>query len=115
LRWGVEQGVDFIGLSFVTDAADLRFAREVASWYTSTHPQSHFRSRLMVARAGAEGQRITVADDELTIRQRDGRAEHRRIGSPAELLEILATYFALEFPPGTRFPTLEPAAEGARR
>ena len=26
LRWGVEQGVDFIGLSFVTDAADLRFA-----------------------------------------------------------------------------------------
>ena len=89
--------------------------REVASWYTSTHPQSHFRSRLMVARAGAEGQRLAVADDELTIRQRDGRAEHRRIGSPAELLEILATYFALEFPPGTRFPRLEPPAEGARR
>jgi pyruvate kinase len=38
LRWGVEQGVDFIGLSFVTDAADLRFAREVASWYSSRPP-----------------------------------------------------------------------------
>jgi pyruvate kinase len=38
LRWGVEQGVDFIGLSFVTDAADLRFAREVASWYGSRPP-----------------------------------------------------------------------------
>ena len=38
LRWGVEQGVDFIGLSFVTDAADLRFAREVAGWYGSRPP-----------------------------------------------------------------------------
>ena len=38
LRWGVEQGVDFIGLSFVTDAADLRFAREVANWYGSRPP-----------------------------------------------------------------------------
>ena len=38
LRWGVEQGVDFIGLSFVTDAADLRFAREVAGWYSRRPP-----------------------------------------------------------------------------
>jgi pyruvate kinase len=38
LRWGVEQGVDFIGLSFVTDAADLRFAREVAGWYSKRPP-----------------------------------------------------------------------------
>lgn len=38
LRWGVEQGVDFIGLSFVTDAADLRFARDVAGWYSPRPP-----------------------------------------------------------------------------
>jgi len=38
LQWGVEHGVDFIGLSFVTDAADLRFAREVASWYGERPP-----------------------------------------------------------------------------
>jgi pyruvate kinase len=38
LQWGVQQGVDFIGLSFVTDAADLRFAREVASWYGTRPP-----------------------------------------------------------------------------
>jgi pyruvate kinase len=38
LRWGVEQGVDFVGLSFVTDAADLRFAREVAAWYGPRPP-----------------------------------------------------------------------------
>jgi N-hydroxyarylamine O-acetyltransferase len=82
--------------------------REVANWFTSTHPESHFRSRLIVARAGAGGQRLTVADDEFTIRQRDGRADHRRIGSPAELLEILATHFDLHFPPGTQFPRLEP-------
>jgi pyruvate kinase len=38
LRWGVEQGVDFVGLSFVTDAADLRFAREIAGWYSDRPP-----------------------------------------------------------------------------
>jgi pyruvate kinase len=38
LRWGVEQGVDFIGLSIVTDSADLRFARDVAAWYGSRPP-----------------------------------------------------------------------------
>lgn len=38
LQWGVQQGVDFIGLSFVTDAADLRFAREVANWYSKNPP-----------------------------------------------------------------------------
>lgn len=38
LQWGVKQGVDFIGLSFVTDAADLRFAREVAGWYGTRPP-----------------------------------------------------------------------------
>jgi len=32
LEFGVEQGVDFIGLSFVSDATDLRLARQVASW-----------------------------------------------------------------------------------
>ncbi|MFT4039337.1 MAG: pyruvate kinase [Thermomicrobiales bacterium] len=39
LQWGVEQGVDFIGLSFVSDASDLHLAREVAGWYSIRPPQ----------------------------------------------------------------------------
>jgi N-hydroxyarylamine O-acetyltransferase len=78
--------------------------REVASWYTSTHPQSGFRNRLTVARALPDGRRITLRNRELTVRERDGRAEHRVIESPDELLAVLAEQFGLEFPPGTRFP-----------
>lgn len=77
--------------------------REVANWYTSTHPQSHFKNRLIVARAGAAGQRITVADDEFTIREQDGRSTRHRISTPEELLEVLATHFDLHFAPETRF------------
>ena len=32
LEFGVTHGVDFIGLSFVSDASDLKLARQVASW-----------------------------------------------------------------------------------
>ncbi len=77
--------------------------RELGNWFTSTHPQSHFRSRLIVARAAPEGRRLSVLNDELTVRDRDGRAEKRRIGSPDDLLEILAVHFNLHFPAGVRF------------
>ena len=77
--------------------------RELANWFPSTHPQSHFRNRLLVARAGTDGRRLTVLNDEFSIRQRDGNAEKRQIASPAELLEILDEHFGLRFPAGTRF------------
>jgi N-hydroxyarylamine O-acetyltransferase len=76
---------------------------EVGNWFTSAHPQSHFKNRLMAARALGDGRRATVLDHDFTLRGRDGRAETRRIGSPDELLELLAEHFGLHFPPGTRF------------
>ncbi len=77
--------------------------QELANWFTSAHPQSHFRSRLIAARAAANGRRMTVLNDEFSIRERDGKAEKRQIASPAELLEILDEHFGLRFPAGTRF------------
>jgi N-hydroxyarylamine O-acetyltransferase len=77
--------------------------REVANWYTSTHPQSHFKHRLGVARALPEGRRISLLNRELTVRERNGSADRRTLGSPDELLEVLDTRFGLRFPPGTRF------------
>lgn len=76
--------------------------RELANWYTSAHPQSHFKDRLMVARATPTG-RVTLLNRELTLRGRDGHAETRNLASPDELLDILAAHFGLQFPPGTRF------------
>jgi len=77
--------------------------REVANWYTSAHPRSHFRNLLMVARATAGGGRVTLRDGELKHRGPDGRSETRVVTSPDALLEVLATEFGLVFPPGTRF------------
>ena len=82
----------------------LPIDREVGNWYTSAHPRSHFKERLMVARALPEGRRISLQNRELTLRERDGRADRRLIGSPDELLEVLEARFGLAFPAGTRFP-----------
>lgn len=77
--------------------------RELGNWYTSAHPGSHFKNRLIVARAAPDGARLTLLNDELKTRHRDGRVELRKVGSPAELLEVLERTFGLSFPAGTRF------------
>ena len=77
--------------------------RVVGNWYTSTHPDSHFRHRLVVARALPEGGRCSLLNRELTVRDRSGRAEVTTLETPEALLEVLEARFALRFPPGTRF------------
>jgi len=81
--------------------------REVANWFTSAHPLSHFKNRLLVARAAPDGVRLTVLNDEFTVRQRDGSSDKRHIASPEELLTILRESFDLHFAAGTRFPLAE--------
>ncbi|MEO6419127.1 MAG: arylamine N-acetyltransferase [Polyangiaceae bacterium] len=78
--------------------------RVVANWYTSAHPASHFKNRLLVARALPDGGRLGLLNRELTVRGRDGHAERRTVASPAELLDVLAEHFDLHFPSGTQFP-----------
>jgi len=77
--------------------------REVANWFTSAHPKSHFRNRLVVARAAPEGQRLSILNDQFTHRERHGTATTRHIASAEELLDVLLKQFGLSFPPGTRF------------
>lgn len=76
--------------------------REVANWFTAAHPQSHFRNRLMAARATADG-RLTVLNREFSRRGVDGKAEVRALRDQDELLAVLAEHFALHLPVGTRF------------
>jgi N-hydroxyarylamine O-acetyltransferase len=77
--------------------------RTLANWYTSAHPESHFKNRLIVARATPEG-RVTLSNRELTLRGNDGHIETRVLVSPEELLDALAEHFDLRFPAGTFFP-----------
>lgn len=75
--------------------------REVANWFTSAHPLSHFKNRLVVARAAPDGVRHTLLNHDLTFRRADGTAEHHRIDTPEELLLLLDEVFELRLPPGT--------------
>jgi N-hydroxyarylamine O-acetyltransferase len=75
--------------------------RELGNWYTSAHPQSHFRNRLWVARAGHDGERRTLLNREFTRRTRAGAPQSRTINSPVELLDLLAAEFGLVLAPGT--------------
>jgi len=77
--------------------------RELANWWTSTHPESRFRQNLIAARADSHGRRRSLLNREFTIRQADGTKETTVLGSPDELLEVLRAHFGLEFPAGTRF------------
>ncbi|MBI3204279.1 MAG: arylamine N-acetyltransferase [Myxococcales bacterium] len=76
--------------------------RVVGNWYTSTHPRSHFRDRLIVARATTTG-RLTLVDRTLTRRTHDGATVVETLPSYDALLAALAREFGLTFPAGTRF------------
>lgn len=73
---------------------------EVANWFTSAHPASHFKNRLLVARATDRG-RITLLDDTLTIREGDA-VEKRVVRSHDELVGVLEASFGLRLPEGAR-------------
>lgn len=75
---------------------------EVGNWFTSTHPQSRFKLNLALSLAGTDC-RYALLNRELNIRYADGRTDKRLIATPDELLAVLAEYFGLHFPPGTRF------------
>jgi N-hydroxyarylamine O-acetyltransferase len=78
--------------------------RELGNWFTSTHPDSHFKNRLIVARAAPNGERVTLLNDVLSVRGRDGKAEKHQLQTADQLLDVLTERFGLHFPRGTRFP-----------
>src|SRR5690606_12363648 len=52
--------------------------RELANWFTSTHPHSHFRGALMVARSAPQG-RVTLLNNTLSFRRLGGTTETRTL------------------------------------
>src|SRR3954447_6253671 len=78
--------------------------RELANWFTSTHPQSLFRNRLIAARALPNGGRVTLVNRELSIRDRAGHAKLHMVATPFELVQVLRQHFELHFPDETIIP-----------
>lgn len=84
--------------------ADLPLAdRKIASWYTSTCPDSHFHSQLTVALALPGGRRATLKDGVFTLRMPDGAARERQLRDRAELLQVLRGEFGIVLAAGARF------------
>jgi N-hydroxyarylamine O-acetyltransferase len=77
--------------------------RQLANYWTSTHPDSKFRNNLFAARAGENGTRYSILNSEFTHRKGSDILVQRELKTPAELLAHLADYFGLYFPSDTRF------------
>lgn len=82
------------------EAAAAPIDYELGNWYTSTHPDSHFRHRLMVARTSAEA-RYALNDNRLTIRRTDGQVEQRYLSADG-IEAALADIFLLTVESGWR-------------
>ncbi len=76
---------------------------EVANWWTSASPASHFKTNVVVGRAGRDGTRKAIRGGEFTHRRGAEIVEQAPITDAAQLLAILAEHFDLHFPAGTRF------------
>jgi N-hydroxyarylamine O-acetyltransferase len=81
---------------------------EPANWYTATHPQSHFRHRLIVTRTTPEARHVLLGA-RLTVRNSGGIAERRYLVAD-EIERELVERFLLPVEPDWR-PVIERAAE----
>ncbi|MDQ1858227.1 arylamine N-acetyltransferase [Chryseobacterium sp. WLY505] len=68
---------------------------DISNWYLSTHPDSHFKNRLILSKVD-ENARYTYADHVLNIRSGDGEKESVTIENDIQLYEILINTFGLK-------------------
>lgn len=91
----------------IEDAPPPAIDYEVGNWYTSAHPDSHFRHQLIAARTTAEA-RYGLRDNRLTVRLADGRIDRRYLTAD-EIEHVLAEIFLLPVARHWR-PAIERAA-----
>ncbi|MBT9268001.1 arylamine N-acetyltransferase [Pseudomonas sp. MG-9] len=69
----------------------------LGNWYVSTHPESPFARRLMVARTG-DGWRRTLNNGSFAIHRMGGDSERREVADVDELIAVLEQEFDLRLP-----------------
>lgn len=77
---------------------------EVANYYLSTHPASHFTTSLIAARVDGN-QRLTLRNNEFAIHQ-NGETQRRRIETTEELLSLLESRFLIRPPANANIQTI---------
>jgi N-hydroxyarylamine O-acetyltransferase len=75
---------------------------EVANYYVSTWPTSHFVNALMAARAMRDG-RCGLRNNRLSIHRMDGSGEQRTLSSAAEVSGALREFFGIAVPDEAAF------------
>ncbi len=83
---------------------------ELPNWFTSTHPRSHFRHRLIVSRVTPDA-RSTLLDGRLTVRTVEGQVD-RRVLDATRIEQALVETFGLPVAPDWR-PAIARAAAAA--
>jgi len=73
----------------------------VGNWYVSTHPDSPFAQRLMVARTG-DGWRKTLNNGSFAIHHMGADSERREVADVDELMKLLRREFDLQVPDSPR-------------
>ncbi|VVQ35634.1 arylamine N-acetyltransferase family protein [Pseudomonas fluorescens] len=66
----------------------------VGNWYVSTHPESPFSQRLMVARTG-EGWRKTLNNGSFAVHRMGAESERREVADVEDLLDLLEAEFGI--------------------
>ena len=69
----------------------------VANWYTSTHPSSHFRHGLTLARP-LPGRRISLRGNEFTTHPLGEASERRTLGEPEQVVAVIEGEFGIRIP-----------------
>lgn len=90
-----------------TDACEFTFDEmhpidcEVANWWTSASPASHFKTQVVAGIALPDGTRKGIRGGEFTHRRGGEILARAPIGSSAAALALLAEHFGLHLPAGT--------------
>jgi len=80
---------------------------EVANWYLSNHPDSHFVTGLIAARPDPD-RRSALRNNQLTVHHLDGRTEQRQLTSSQQMADALERIFRVTLPDA---PELQSALE----
>lgn len=67
---------------------------QMANWYTSTYPKSHFRHQLSIARTDKE-KRFGLRNNQLSIHYKTGKTERKILNSVSEIIQVLTEVFEL--------------------
>lgn len=77
---------------------------ELANWWTSSNPNSHFTFSLAAARSPS-GRRLALRNFDYAVHEPGSATERRRLGNPEEVCRVLERDFGIDIPDRGRLLT----------